>query len=117
MKALLSGCGAEVIASTNGEDVLAAVHASARLPDLLIVDYRLGKSDTGIQVAQRLREELDPEIPAILVSGSITPDLGEQARTQRFEFLLKPVLPERLRACIYAALGHGVAGAQSTRTE
>ncbi len=117
MKALLSGWGAEVIASTNGEDVLAAVHASARLPDLLIVDYRLGKSDTGIQVAQRLREELDPEIPAILVSGSITPDLGEQARTQRFEFLLKPVLPERLRACIYAALGHGVAGAQSTRTE
>jgi signal transduction histidine kinase len=110
MKALLAGWGAEVIGSTNGDDVLAAVHERGRLPDLLIVDFRLGKLENGIQVAQRLREELDPEIPAILVSGSITPDLGEQARTQRFEFLLKPVLPEKLRACIFTALGKGMAG-------
>lgn len=114
MKALLSGWGAEVIASTNGDDVLAAVHALARLPDLMIVDFRLGKSENGIQLAQRLRQELDPEIPAILISGSITPDLGEQARTQRFEFLLKPVMPEKLRACIYAALGQGAAAGAVT---
>jgi CheY-like chemotaxis protein len=114
MKALLSGWGAEVIGSTNGDDVIAAVHEMARLPDLMIVDFRLGKSENGIQLAQRLRQELDPEIPAILVSGSITPDLGEQARTQRFEFLLKPVLPEKLRACIYAALGQGLTGIQTT---
>lgn len=114
MKALLSGWGAQVIGSSNGEDVLAAVHELARLPDLLIVDFRLGQIQNGIEVAQRLRAELDPEIPAILVSGSISPDLGEQAHTQHFEFLLKPVLPEKLRACIYQALGQGVADTQTT---
>ena len=111
MKALLSGWGAQVIGSTTGDDVLDAVHASARLPDLLIVDYRLGSGENGIQVAQRLREELDPEIPAILVTGSITPDLGDQARINKFEFMLKPVLPENLRACILATLGHGLPSA------
>ena len=109
MTALLSGWGAQVIGSANGDDVLATVHELARMPDLLIVDFRLGDSENGIQVAQRLRQELDPEIPAILVSGSITPDLGDQARTQRFEFLLKPVLPENLRAAILSTLGQGVA--------
>jgi CheY-like chemotaxis protein len=108
MKVLLTGWGAQVIGSTSGDDVLEAVHNAGRLPDLLIVDFRLGNSDNGIEVAQRLREELDPEIPAILVTGSITPDLGEQARARRFEFLLKPVLPDNLRACILSTLGHGL---------
>jgi len=102
-----------VIGSTTGEDVLDAVHESGRLPDLLIVDYRLGNGENGMDVAQRLRSELDPEIPAILVTGSITPDLGEQARQRNFEFMLKPVLPEKLRACILTALGHGLPAAQT----
>lgn len=108
MKALLSGWGAQVIGSTSGDDVLDAVLAQGRLPDLLIVDYRLGNGENGIEVAQRLRQELDPEIPAILVTGSITPDLGDQARQNRFEFMLKPVLPDHLRACILSTLGHGL---------
>jgi signal transduction histidine kinase/CheY-like chemotaxis protein len=115
MKALLSGWGAQVFGSTTGDDVLAAVHDAGQLPDLFIVDYRLGNHQNGIEVTQRLRQELDPEIPAILVTGSITPDLGEQARNQRFEFLLKPVLPDHLRACILSTLGQGMsAGTTAT---
>ncbi len=107
MKALLSGWGAEVIGSATGDDVLEAVYRTERMPDLLIVDYRLGDGENGIQVAQRLRQELDPEIRAILVTGSITPDLSNLARADNFEFLLKPVLPEDLRECIRATLARG----------
>jgi CheY-like chemotaxis protein len=120
MKALLSGWGATVIGSATGDDVLEAVYQTDRIPDLLIVDYRLGDGENGIQVAQRLRQELDPEIPAILVTGSITPDLDNQARADHFEFLLKPVLPENLRECIRATLarGHsGIPGTHVTMTE
>ncbi len=116
MKALLTGWGATVLGSTTGDDVLAAVHERGQLPDLLIVDFRLGNSENGIEVAQRLRQELDPEIPAILVTGSITPDLGEQARANRFEFLLKPVLPDHLRACILSTLGQDLTGADAATT-
>ena len=105
MQVLLSGWGAEVIGSTTGDDVVAAVHAAGKLPALLIVDHRLGIGETGIEVAQRIRRELDPEIPGILVTGSITPDLDALARAANLEFLLKPVVAEELRKRIAAALG------------
>ena len=82
---------------------------------MIIVDYRLGNGDIGINVTRRLREELDPEIPAILVTGSITPDLNEQAQINGFAFLLKPVLPENLRACINSTLANA-SGAPTTAT-
>jgi two-component system, sensor histidine kinase len=105
MQALLGGWGAEVIGSTTGDDVLAAVHAAGKLPALLIVDHRLGTDENGIEVAQRIRRELDPEIPGILVTGSITPDLDAVARAANLEFLLKPVMAEKLRSLIAAMPG------------
>jgi len=110
MEALLSSWGGEAIVSTTGDDVITRVHEAGRLPDLLIVDYRLGNGDTGIDVAQRLRQELDPEIPAVLVTGSITPDLEEKARAAGLAFLLKPVDPARLRQLIDATLSPATKG-------
>jgi signal transduction histidine kinase len=109
MNVLLTGWGAEVISSTTGDDVVAAVHAAGRLPALMIVDHRLGTGENGIDVAQRLRRELDPEIPGILVTGSMTPDLDRLARAANLDFLLKPVMAEELRKCIDAAPGMRVA--------
>ena len=104
MKVLLSGWGADVLGSAMGDDVIAAVHAAGRMPSLLIVDHRLGAGENGIEVAQRIRQALDPEIPAILVTGSITPDLAEQARAAGLAFMLKPVTATDLRERISVAL-------------
>jgi len=100
MKVLLCGWGATVIGSTTGEDVVTAVHAAGKLPDLIIADYRLGAGPDGIEIVQRIRQELDPEIPAILVTGTMAPDLVESAHNARLEFLLKPVIPDKLRSLI-----------------
>ncbi len=105
MRVLLSSWGAEVIGSTTGDDVISAVHAAGKLPALLIVDHHLGSGENGIEVAQRIRRELDPEIPGILVTGSITPDLDQLARAANLDFLLKPVMAEELRRRIAAAPG------------
>jgi len=104
MEVLLSGWGADVLGSATGDDVVAAVHEAGRMPDLLIVDYRLGAGEDGIEVAQRIRQALDPEIPALLITGSIAPDLAERARAMGIEFLLKPVMADDLRRHIGAAL-------------
>ena len=104
MTALLEGWGAEVLGSLTGDDVIARVHAAGRLPDLLIVDFRLGDRDTGIDLAEELRRQLDPEIPAVLVTGSITPDLEERARHAGLGYLLKPVNAATLARCIEALL-------------
>jgi CheY-like chemotaxis protein len=117
MLALLGGWGAEVIGSTHGDDVIDAVHAAGKMPDLIIVDHRLGTNETGIEVAQRIRRELDPEIPGILVTGSITPDLDKVARAANLEFLLKPVMAEKLRTLIAAMLGYTAGDIPVTESE
>jgi signal transduction histidine kinase len=104
MKVLLSGWGVEVIGSLAGDDVLEAVHASERMPDLIIADYRLSGGVTGTDVIERLRRELDPEIPAILVTGSTAPERVSEADASRYDLLLKPVQPEALRTLIDAKL-------------
>jgi CheY-like chemotaxis protein len=89
-----------VITSDSGEDVVPAVHAAGQIPNLIVADYRLGAGRDGIDVVQRIRQELDPAIPAILVTGTMVPDLVQRARAAGLEFLLKPVIPETLRALI-----------------
>ena len=100
MRVLLDSWGAAVIASTDGADVIAQVHRHGRLPDLIIADYRLAGGLIGTDLIERLQQELDPAIPAILVTGSTTPERVEEATRKGYHLLLKPVTPERLRQLI-----------------
>jgi two-component system, sensor histidine kinase len=100
MKVLLSGWGIDVIGSLTGDEVIEAVHARERMPDLIIADYRLGGGVVGTDVIDRLRRELDPEIPAILITGSAAPERISEAGANRYELLLKPVQPDKLRELI-----------------
>ena len=104
MRALLEGWGARVITSRDGTDVMAKVQAAGRLPELLIADYRLEGELVGTDLIARLQREIDPEIPAVLVTGSTTPDRVEEAERMGHALLLKPVNPERLKELISSRL-------------
>jgi len=101
---LLSDWGAEVITSASGADVVEKVYAAGRMPDIIIADYRLAGGQVGSLVVDELRRELDPEIPAILLTGSTTPDCVEQANRYGCGLLLKPTEPSALRAKIASLL-------------
>jgi signal transduction histidine kinase/CheY-like chemotaxis protein len=101
---LLTDWGAEVIASASGTDVIEKVYAAGRLPDMIIADYRLAGGRTGAQVIDELRHQLDPEIPAILLTGSTTPECVEEASRSGCSLLLKPADPDALRALIASKL-------------
>ena len=100
MRVLLSAWGIDVVGSATGDDVVAAIHSRERMPDLIIADYRLAGGATGTDVIERLRRELDPEIPAILVTGSTGPERVSEADAKRYDLLIKPVNPEALRELI-----------------
>ena len=67
-------------------------------PDLVIADYRLAGEELGTEVVARLRHELGWAVPALLISGDSSTATLEVLRASGLEFLLKPVLPEELRA-------------------
>jgi CheY-like chemotaxis protein/anti-sigma regulatory factor (Ser/Thr protein kinase) len=105
---LLRSWGAEV----DSFDTVAASVAWAALrdprlppPDLLIVDYRMEDGATGIDAIEALRGQLGPRIPAIVVTGSTMSMHDAEAERHDFHLMVKPVVPNRLRAMIGFKLG------------
>jgi signal transduction histidine kinase len=98
MRALFSAWGAEVVAATSGDDLIAALGETGRYPDLIVADYRLSRGELGSEVVARLRDELGLPIPAVLISGDLSVAGQRGMRATDCEVLVKPVLPCELRA-------------------
>jgi signal transduction histidine kinase/CheY-like chemotaxis protein len=104
---LLQSWGAEVQALPD----FAAVQAwradpNARVPDLLIVDYRLPGGHTGVEALAALRARFaGTALPAIVVTGSSLGGHESEADRHDFHLLIKPVLPNKLRAMVGFKLG------------
>lgn len=111
MDALLSAWGARVIGASSCDAMLAALGEAASYPDLIIADYRIGHRELGTEVIARLRHELGVSIPALLISGDSAASTLETLRRSGLDFLLKPVLPEELRARASRLLGRAAGSA------
>jgi two-component system, sensor histidine kinase len=104
---LLQAWGASVVAFDTLQTLNAwlATPDLAR-PDLLLVDYRLPQGTTGIQALQSLRARWPgARLPAILVTGSSLSGHEDEAERHDYHLLIKPVLPNKLRAMIAFKLG------------
>lgn len=104
---LLQGWGADV---TSFETV-AAVEAwlaqgPSGPPDLMLVDFRLPEGRTGIDALTAARAHWrDAKVPAILITGSSLGGHEVDAERHDYHLLIKPVLPNKLRAMIAFKLG------------
>jgi len=85
--------GFDVMAVASESEALEFV--SGRMPSLLISDYHLRGGAVGIDVIQSVRNHVDANIPAILVSGD-TSHAIESRDLKNVTFLTKPVETERL---------------------
>jgi signal transduction histidine kinase/CheY-like chemotaxis protein len=75
-------------------------------PDLLLVDYRLPQGATGIDALAIARGHwADRKLPAIVITGSTIGGHETEAAEHDFHLLIKPVLPNKLRAMIAFKLG------------
>jgi len=108
LEVLLKGWGAELATfesvgdSTRWAD---SVDRAVVKPDLLIVDYRLEEGRTGVDAIRALRERFGAPVPAILVTGSTMTGHDKEAAAHDFHLLIKPVVPNKLRAMIAFKLG------------
>jgi signal transduction histidine kinase len=108
LEVLLKGWGATIA----GFDTLAALQAwlvsrpaGDSPPDLLIVDYRLDDGRNGIEAIRMLRKHFGAALPAIVVTGSTMSGHEREAQDDNFHVLIKPVVPNKLRAMIAFKLG------------
>ena len=108
LEVLLKGWGANVISF----DSVTACQAwtqredpAAPAPDLVIADYRLESGHTGADAIAHLRQRFGEKLPAIVVTGSLLTGHERQAQVHNFHLLVKPVVPNKLRAMIAFKLG------------
>jgi two-component system, sensor histidine kinase len=108
LEALLRGWGASIVSF----DSVAATTAwaaqadiSVVKPDLLIVDYRLELGMSGSDAIAVLRKRFGESVPAIVVTGSTMTGHDREAQEKNFHLLIKPVVPNKLRAMIAFKLG------------
>lgn len=108
LEVLLRGWGARVASFETAEESRAWAQKSdieGERPDLLIVDYRLEQGHTGIEVIQAMRARFGQGVPAIMVTGSTMTQHDSEAAEHDFHLLIKPVVPNKLRAMIGFKLG------------
>ncbi len=72
----------------------------ARSADAGVADYQLADGATGIDAIASIRATLGTSGPALLVSGTTSPDVLGLARASGLPMLRKPITPAKLRAAL-----------------
>ncbi|GHB03730.1 hypothetical protein GCM10009069_28000 [Algimonas arctica] len=96
MMASLSNWGVQAIAAGTLSEATALLRLIGQVPDMMIVDYRLGNDVKGHTVIAALRAEFDPDIPAALMTG----DVSQIQSDLNTHVVPKPVAPETLRRLV-----------------
>jgi two-component system CheB/CheR fusion protein len=104
LEQFLTSEGHRVTSERDGVDALAHIEQAALQPDLLLTDYNLPNRFSGAQLAARLRELLDLDLPAIVLTGDISADALQRIALERCTHLSKPVKLEILAKVIQELL-------------
>ena len=95
-RTLLEDWGCVVVTAASGAEALERLGTSARVPDVLMCDYRLRGEENGIGVVEALRIEFNEDIPALLVTGETGPEHMREIEASGLMVLHKPLSEDLL---------------------
>lgn len=98
--ARLESWGASVLGARSTAEALALVQQIGTPPDIILADYRLDGSDTGLSAIRALRGLAGRHIPAIMITADRGQKLRDLGEIEDFTVMTKPVKVARLRALI-----------------
>tara|TARA_R100001129_G_scaffold175765_3_gene149033 strand:+ start:35 stop:1759 length:1725 start_codon:yes stop_codon:yes gene_type:complete len=98
MSALLDNWHCDVTTAESLEDARDKLNGTK--PDIILADYQLDDNRNGLDAMDSLRDEISNDIPGILITGYMAPDVREDAISRGYQILYKPVKPAALRALV-----------------
>lgn len=104
LHALLQLWGCDVVAVESLESALLAMVDARLAPDLLVSDYRLGAGPDGVTAIERLRDEFNRPLPAVLLTADEDHKAQAQLAASGIAVLRKPIGAERLKRALVEAL-------------
>lgn len=96
MRHMLEGWGATVMLAESARDALKAIALSSVAPDIVLSDYRLRENNNGVDAVATIRESLELNLPAVIITGDTSPERLKQVTRAGIEVMHKPVDPDEL---------------------
>lgn len=100
LEQLLAGDGHIVRTACDGAAALKMVAGGVIRPEILLTDYNLPNGMDGLELLADLREMLQSDLPAIVLTGDITRETLAKIAAQDCIQLSKPVKPHELTSAI-----------------
>lgn len=97
MRVLLESQSYSVKLASNSVEALQLI--SAENIDVMLVDYRLGRAETGLDLIRSARLQQE-NLPAVLISGDTAPTCMQEAAAAGIPLLHKPVSMQTLQATL-----------------
>lgn len=105
MRTLLEQYRCDVITVDSADTALHHIIKHEWVPDLIVADYRLRDDQKGDAAIERVREEVNEEVPAMIVTGDTSPARLQEATASGFALLHKPVIANELVVAINHLIG------------
>ena len=98
MQTLLTKWGIEVKTAQSYEKSMDLI--SSFTPNILLVDYQLGRGPDGLEIIESIRHKLNAILPACLVTAQRGDDILKACDENGVNYLAKPLKPAKLRTLI-----------------
>jgi signal transduction histidine kinase len=104
MHALLTTWQCQVLTANTAEQAKQLCHEYGEEIDILLMDFQLDNNTNGIELTQELREILNKNMPAILITANSEQHVHHLAQKHDMALLKKMIKPAQLRALMSAKL-------------
>jgi signal transduction histidine kinase/CheY-like chemotaxis protein len=101
---LLESWGCLTLPASDVPEAIAELSAHDRPPEIVVCDYWLGATASGLQAIRHLRAVIGEDLPAVLITADTAKSLVSEAVALGVPLLHKPVSPVRLRALLVTLL-------------
>ena len=91
LELFLNDEGYQTSTAVNGPAALDAMARGTMQPDLVLADYNLPNGMNGVQISQKLRQEVGRQVPFIILTGDISTDTLRDIALHDCVHLHKPV--------------------------
>ncbi len=102
---LLKQQDCDIVMADSPEQACEHIVAHSWIPDLIIADYRLRDDTTGDMAIELVRDEINMDVPAMIITGDTSPERLREAAASGFPLLHKPVVADELIATIAKMVG------------